>query len=823
MVSACQVCDGPRPREGQALGQWSCPQCTLDNAASSAACAVCGYRRAGQAGSRRAHAVPQAESSDKAVMLRQWAAASANASKNGRGSKAAASKLGALAEMRLQDTPGALQRWQLPAQKASSSEDDDGALPPEVLVPGKMQKKSSRVESSEEFDDSGADDTDSDRPRHRLSNRENRQAAKERSQQSAFDRAVQRMRGACQGLTQELVAKFANPKRGETGRKVVRRLISSGRTSITDNIAEDLDLPEAQQPESYKRLKGYQRVGVRWLKFLCDAGYGAVLADEMGLGKTAQVLTFLDLQRQLNPKMAPTLVIAPVSLLHNWENEVRKWTKLTVFRYHSSIQKERVELGDAFFELEEMPHIVLSTSNIVCNKEDRHFFFSRVKFSYFVTDEAHFLKTQTTCRVKAMHKIHAEQRILLTGTPIQNNLPELCNLLWFAMPRHFEVLTQIDRKSGSRQERSVTLKWVQNLSSVFLLRRLKSDVLRDLPQKEVIVLKCQLSAEQRRLYDQEVTAFRQLGSGGSSGSGSKKAAPKPTSSAFKNVYVRLRRLCGAPMMCQGKFSHEQYEYITSSLLKRAPEYQRATFAKLFAEVRTWSDFDVHRAAVQYGLPEPYRASNEELCSGGKFEKLVEILNARRDDKTVVFSQYTQYLDVMESVLTFHRFNYIRLDGSTDADTRQRLCDAFADPQSGVQVFILSTKAGGLGLNLVSSNMCVLMDMDYNPQNNRQAEDRVHRIGQVRDVKVVYMLTRDTIEDSILAVNLRKMKLDQAFGGTNALHDAVEGAMGAEAAPEAEAQDDAGFDKEAMQDLRQALLVGEAAEPVEGLVRVADTI
>ena len=335
------------------------------------------------------------------------------------------------------------------------------------------------------------------------------------------------------------------------------------------------------------------------------------------------------------------------------------------------------------------------------------------------------------------------------------------------------------------------LTWVQSLCSAFLLRRLKSDVLKDLPKKECIVYSCDLSTTQRRVYDQELFAYRggkatPSASGSTPGESSQdsgtlsKTASKPgrpkrsgydklfggspvkdplsrqstlnndsAGSGFKNVYSRLRRLCASPLMTQQKFSAREYSLLAQLLLTRRDDFLKMGLTRLEKEVKSWSDFQVHQQAALFGLSEPFLASPLEICSGAKVEALLKILAQRNEKgdkkekkKTLVFSQFTQYLDVLELALKFKGHHYVRLDGSTQTDDRQVIVDSFCCSGTGTveeepNVFLLSTKAGGVGLNLVAADMVILMDLSYNPQDNRQSEDRIHRLGQTKEVKIVY--------------------------------------------------------------------------------------
>jgi len=490
-----------------------------------------------------------------------------------------------------------------------------------------------------------------------------------------------------------------------------------------------------------KALKDYQRAGIQWLETLLAAKSGAILADEMGLGKTLETLTFLERQFEQGtaPGDGPALIVVPTSLLANWEEEIKRWTSLSVFRYHHSQASVRDELAETYFENHSDTDIILTSPNVLLNQNDRRNFFKRVEpFSFLICDEGHFLRNAQTNKVKCLSNIGAGMRILLTGTPIQNDLSELVNLLWFILPKAFGPV-----RESFKQKMKLPISEIRKVGAPFILRRSKQDVLGDLPNKSVVTLWCDMDKDQRRAYED--------------------AARGTDQSDFKNMYSRLRRICNGPILAQLKFGKEDYENLAFELRKVRDDYANASDYKVMQEITSWSDFVVHQTAIDHQFQQPYLSTPAEVMAGCKIKALIKLLSERKNLKTLVFSQFTQYLDVLEATLQMHRHKYIRLDGSTPTDQRQELVNTFNAPD-GPSIFMLSTKAGGTGLNLVAADACVLMDLDFNPQNNRQAEDRIHRLGQTKDVTIYYMICRDTIEEKILEVDARKMQLDVKFGG-----------------------------------------------------------
>jgi len=511
---------------------------------------------------------------------------------------------------------------------------------------------------------------------------------------------------------------------------------------------------------SFSALKEYQRVGVRWLLALHSCVPGMVLADEMGLGKTLQSLCFLE----VIATEKPSLVIAPASLLDNWEAEAARWTpSMRVLKYHSSDTdfSGRERLRKAFFAQGSNYHLVLATPNALHGMDDRTFFFRRIHFEYLIYDEAHTLKTSRTKAYRDLTKVvRCNKRLLLTGTPIQNSLDELATLLGFALSSNGDMELSQHLRTISLKPQARALRQMQAVSGPLILRRLKADVLSDLPAKRSIVVFCDLKAKQRTLYDEEmeVSRIRRHDDGGT----------------VMEAFVKLRRVCLHPLLCTQNFSDERYSSFVDHLISNRPDFQAASRARVESEVHDWSLFDVHNAAVEYGLDDDFRASEEDLACSAKFAELICILRKQSvtGSKTLVFSQFLTLLDITEAALSAAGITCYRLDGTTAIDERHSLVSAFQGV-GGPLVLLATTKTGGVGLNLTSANVVVMLDLDFNPQNMRQAEDRTHRIGQTRDVTCYYLICRGTVEEMMLRRSFRKMQLDASFGGSRAALEVVD--------------------------------------------------
>eukprot|EP00927_Polykrikos_kofoidii_P018227 TRINITY_DN18405_c0_g1_i1.p1 TRINITY_DN18405_c0_g1~~TRINITY_DN18405_c0_g1_i1.p1 ORF type:complete len:964 (+),score=159.38 TRINITY_DN18405_c0_g1_i1:52-2892(+) len=630
----------------------------------------------------------------------------------------------------------------------------------------------------------------------------------------------------------------------------VENSIRRGRVSLRENLwsGDSHEDVLTKLAPSYGKLKEYQRTAVRWLLSLQKAGYGGILADEMGLGKTAVVLTFLDLHEKLRsksrPNVCPSLVILPATLLDNWEAEGRRWCPhLSVFKYYASSADERMMLAEEFFAERRLHcRLVLTTAGVLHNKGDRHHFFRRINWRHLICDEAHGVKNAGTARFKDIDNLRVGDRILITGTPVQNSLRELANLLTLLLRSPSSEEADLDYQPTSRRKLSRgkaideldvlvergSLRTLQVMAAPFILRRLKRDVMSELPPKVGRTVHCVFTPAQRAMYESELRRATEEAQQSKRGAGVRR-------NFVKSLFHRLRRLCGHPLLSQTRFSKADYERVAELLRRVRPDFANARPERALAEVMSWSDFELMQALRDANLvprlgagfdPRRFTITDSDVVEGSA--KVAELLRILREQKalrrkTLVFSQFTQFLDVIVVALQTTGIPFAFLDGSVRVEARAGIVETFQSEDSGVDVFLLSTKAGGVGLNLVAADAVVLMDLSFNPQDNRQAEDRVHRLGQIRPVTVHYLVCKDTIEETVVKMNLNKIALDYHFGGqrslledtTGGVTEDAKGGADAEKAEEADCdeEDDAAASKaaevEVLLALEQSLGLGSA--------------
>jgi len=618
----------------------------------------------------------------------------------------------------------------------------------EFLIPAAQREvldcdEVSSTASSESCDDTDAHD--SERVKH---NQKVPQRASEGALKTLSDTAqaalAQKLSGPTNaGLTDMDVGALNGNNEDFSKRCInVRQTIQHGRINLKEDYwgcSEDL----VERSACFAALKEHQRVGVRYMLALHECSPGMVLADEMGLGKTVQALCFLEILASAKP----SLLVAPASLLDNWEAEAIRWTpRLRTLKYHGHSASSRWALRRSIHQQEH--HLVIATPQAFHNKDDQAFFFNGTSFEYLVIDEAHHLKKTGTFNYKELSRLKCAHRLLLTGTPVQNSLPELATLLGFALHQKSrrEVAKHLKTKNSSPAE---ALYQFQATAAPFILRRLKADVLRDLPPKRGVVVYCEMEGAQLAQYQEELAACSRTFH----------------TSTVMEAFFKLRRICSHPLLRSQRFTDELLSDFIDNLIRARPDFQAASRSHVEREVFGWSDFKKHRAAVEHGLPPHFSIPDEEVLNTAKLIELLRILREQIADgnKTLVFSQFTQMLDVTEAALSISGITFCRMDGHTLIADRQRLVSTF-QAVGGPQVFLISTKTGGAGLNLTAANVVVMLDLDFNPQNTRQAEDRVHRLGQTREVTVHYLVCRGTVEEMVLRKNCFKLQLDNHFGG-----------------------------------------------------------
>ncbi|XP_024273002.1 SWI/SNF-related matrix-associated actin-dependent regulator of chromatin subfamily A containing DEAD/H box 1A isoform X2 [Oncorhynchus tshawytscha] len=543
-------------------------------------------------------------------------------------------------------------------------------------------------------------------------------------------------------------------------RAVVRGLMSkcqniSGRMVKGVSQVIDNGMGSMTQPSILNRklkLKPYQLIGLKWLLLLHQHKLSGILADEMGLGKTIQAIAFLARLYQDGIK-GPHLITVPASTLDNWVRELKLWCpSLKVLVYYGSVEDRQYLRHDILNNRVDF-NVIVSTYNLAIGNDSDRSLFRKLKLKYAVFDEGHMLKNMKSLRYRHLMAINAEHRLLLTGTPVQNNLLELMSLLNFIMPSMFsssttQIAKMFSMKSHEEQSRFERDRIAQAklIMKPFILRRVKTEVLKLLPAKEEKLVFCPMSEKQQQLYQTMVGRFKK------SAIGEKRE--------LCNVMMQLRKMANHPLLHRQYYTTERLEAMSSLMLKE-PTHFDADPVLIQEDMAVMSDFELHRLCQQYSSLDKYQLDKDLLLDSGKFHLLQTLLATlkTKGDRVVLFSQFTMMLDILEILLKHLGHRYIRLDGSTPIADRIVLIDDYnTDPE--IFVFLLSTRAGGLGINLTSANVVIMHDIDYNPYNDKQAEDRCHRLGQTRTVQVIKLIQKDTIEGCMLQLGQKKLKLEQ---------------------------------------------------------------
>lgn len=450
---------------------------------------------------------------------------------------------------------------------------------------------------------------------------------------------------------------------------------------------ENFEVPSVIQAA----LRNYQIDGIRWLDRLRKMHLNGILADDMGLGKTLQAITTLT-QYVFEHPGRQSIVVCPTSLVYNWKEEFSKFNpKLKVLAVDGNPNQRKKILG----EIEQVDIII--TSYTLLQKDIE--FYKTIPFGYAILDEAQHIKNRGTRNAQSVKTIQAAHRLILTGTPIENSLDELWSLFDFLMPG---LLSSYDRfvekyiRLPSVQQSNKNLENLRRKVAPFILRRMKKDVLSDLPSVSEIVYHCHLSDVQQELYRSYAASARE------------ELSQLVKKEGFDRVQIhvlatltRLKQICCHP----------------------------AIFAK----------------------------DQAESGDSSKYEMLLELLQTLMEGrhKTVIFSQYTRMLNIMREDLQKQGIRFEYLDGSSK--NRLNIVKKFNEDQN-IPIFLVSLKAGGSGLNLVGADTVIHYDMWWNPAVENQATDRVHRLGQKNSVSSYKLITLNTIEEKILELHNRKKSL-----------------------------------------------------------------
>jgi len=448
-------------------------------------------------------------------------------------------------------------------------------------------------------------------------------------------------------------------------------------------------------PSSLKRImRGYQKNGFQWLKTLQSCQFGGILADDMGLGKTIQAISFLLSEQNAG---VTTLVVCPASLVFNWGEEFARFGSKLKVQLITGDQQERQKKIEAYTDYD-----VSVTSYDLLRRDISYY--EEKKFTYEIIDEAQYIKNHTTAAAKAVKVIDSQMRIALTGTPIENRLSELWSIFDFLMPGFlysYDVFKKELETPIAKYNDQNAMARLQRMVGPFIMRRLKSDVLKDLPDKLEEVRYVKFEQEQQTVYDAQVVHMQEI------------LAQQNEEDFNKNKMkilaelTRLRQICCDPALC--------FE-----------NYQGAS---------------------------------------AKLDSCIELVQSALDSghKMLLFSQFTSMLELIKKRLDAEGISYYVITGETSKEKRLQLVKAFNENE--IPVFLISLKAGGVGLNLTGADVVIHYDPWWNIAAQNQATDRAHRIGQTKKVTVYKLIARHSVEEKILKLQETKRDLaEQVMNG-----------------------------------------------------------
>ncbi|MCQ2819193.1 MAG: SNF2-related protein, partial [archaeon] len=451
------------------------------------------------------------------------------------------------------------------------------------------------------------------------------------------------------------------------------------------------------------KLTEYQIDGVNWLISLYERGLNGILADEMGLGKTIQSIAFLAYLKQFRNKNGNFLIIVPKSTMPNWQRECKLWLPSLNAILLNPVKEERDQTLNLIMR-HKFDAVITSYEGVnICISK-----LKKIKWEVLIIDEAQRIKNENALLSRNVRELMSKYRILISGTPLQNNLHELWSLLNFLLPDIFSSAEDFDSWFGlgenteeikteeQQEERNAEI--VQQLHKIlkpFLLRRTKSEVEKTLPPKKEIHIKVGLTEKQKNIYKKLLTS----------------SLINESKTVYKNIIMQLRKACNHPYLFEG-------------------------------------------------VEEDNPPENHLVLYSSKMrilDKLLQKLHGK--SQILIFSQMTRMLDILEDYCNEKGYLKCRIDGDTSLEDREYYIQEFTKPNSEIFIFLLSTRAGGLGLNLMTSDTVILYDSDWNPQVDLQAMDRVHRIGQTKPVMIYRLICENTVEEKIIERQAMRLKLD----------------------------------------------------------------
>ncbi|KAK9174122.1 SWI/SNF related transcriptional regulator ATpase [Cryptosporidium meleagridis] len=487
-------------------------------------------------------------------------------------------------------------------------------------------------------------------------------------------------------------------------------------TSVASYYTMAHSVSESISDKPMKLLKGgsllpYQVIGVEWMLSLYNNKLHGILADEMGLGKTVQTIALLTYLYEHKDNQGPHLVVVPLSTLPNWQKEFEIWSpELKILCFKGS----RYERRSLIYEMRQTKfNVCLTTFDFIIRESGA---LQSMQWKHIIVDEGHRLKNSKSKFHVVLADFKSENRLLLTGTPLQNSITELWSLLNFLLPQVFHSVEDFqvwfskpfnDLPSNeaslelSEEERLFVISRLHSILRPFLLRRVKSDVLQDLPEKKEYIVRMELTPWQKIVYDQikqKAVHSMDLSSG------------KIQYRSVSNTIMQLRKIVNHPY--------------------------------LFVEEYLIEDDDIFRVSCKFEVLD---------------RMLPKLIHFRH--KVLIFCQMTQLMDILGDFLDYRGIEHHRLDGTMTIQERKEKMDEFNSPDSNKFVFVLSTRAGGLGLNLQAADTVIIFDSDWNPHQDLQAQSRAHRMGQKNEVRVLRFVSISGVEELVLKRAQKKLEID----------------------------------------------------------------
>lgn len=507
-------------------------------------------------------------------------------------------------------------------------------------------------------------------------------------------------------------------------------------TGMTRGNTDDKSsiLPFPREPKTMRdhcTMQPYQLFGMNWMWQLYGQRFGGILADDMGLGKTCQVVSFIALLKDqfdagyFQERPWPNLVVVPPSVLENWENEFDKFAPgLSVIKY-SGKPGERDELALGIRDAPEEYHVILTSYSQMSRSRDVSLI-NKIGINAAIFDEGHKLKNPNAQVYKYLIQIDAAWKLIMTGTPIQNNIMEMVALLNFLSPYVFghysDHLQELFVQKASLQQVSEgavllsdRVKRARSILEPFILQRTKEQVLTTMPAKIRKAVYCDMDDGQKALYDDFIHKFRdakihRVGSGG-------------RKNDMNNPWIQLRKAAIHPQLFRRFFTDEKCEKMARVLMKSVPQdiLRQPDLTHLTNELKNESDFQLHLWCRDYPCIRSFDCPEDTWLESGKVQKLLELIGGyqKDGDRVLVFSRFAMVLSILEECLAQAGIRHLVLQGETKVAERQQLIDQFNDDKT-ITVFLLTTKAGGTGINLTAANKVILFDQSDNPQDDIQA-------------------------------------------------------------------------------------------------------